>query len=316
MTVDLGDTVEVGLGVASYDAGTTMTVEFDDFGLCGSGPQVPVVPPPPGLCEPERAVDLTILLDRSGSMTATFDAVTGENRFEAAQSSLTGLVDALIAEADGSRAAFLTFEGYNNVELNLTSSVTVHSDMTSDLASVRSSITTLDSATIDPDATTPTALALHRTLEVMLANRRPSHLPILVWLTDGVPNIDSLGRGPLGYELEAIQAISLFDGLGNFLPFNEVAWSGGYNPDLETFDGEPLANAMAEIQLLKDTVPELLIYGVALQGDGMGLGAFSEDLLEFAAWYAGGRPFSAADADQLDQAILDLLADVDCEAVP
>ena len=315
VTIDMGDLLDVGFAAASY-SNDTFTAEFDNFVLCGSGAQGTVDPPPAGLCEPTRPLDIVYLLDASGSMTAEFDAVTGDNRFEAAQAALTSLNNTIITEGDGSRAAFLTFEGYYEPQLNLSSSTVEHSGLTTDLGSVSTAINNLTVLDIDPDATTPTSLALHSVLELMLSTHTPSRLPVIVLVTDGVPNIDSQGRGPLGYEIDDIQNISLMNGDGTFKSPNQVAWSGGYNQDFGTFDGEPVANAMSEIILLKDTIPDLLIYGVALQGSGMGLGSFNEDLLEFAAFYTSARPFSVTDSAGLNQAMVDLLANVDCEDVP
>lgn len=314
--IDMGDDLQVGLAVASYDASVTTTGEFDNFSLCQSGDLTPVDPPDPGVCDPLAPLDVALVLDRSGSMTATFDAVTGENRFEASQEALRTLLDALVADDNDNRASLISFAGFGDVQLNLNQSVTVHSGLTSNLSAVRDFIDDMDFTEINPDSTTPTALALHEVAAVFQGYSRPEAQKIVVLITDGVPNIDIAGKGPNGYDLAEIQDIRLIDGLGGFLSPNQVAFTGTYNTDNETFAGESLANAMSEIQLIRDSIPEALIYGVALQGDGVGLGTFNEDLLQYAAYYTSAQSFSADDSASLIDSMLDLLANVDCEDLP
>ncbi len=316
VSVDMGDNVWVGMAAASYDADTTFTATLDDFSLCQSGDQTPVEPPDPGVCDPELPLDVVLLLDRSGSMTATFDPVSGENRFEASQEALRTLLDAMLADGQDHRASLMSFAGFGSVQLNLNQSVTIHSGLTGNLSAVRALVDDMDFTEINPDSTTPTALALHEVVAQLQGYGRPNAQKVVVVITDGIPNIDIAGRGPIGYDLAEIQEVRLFDGMGGFKSKNEVAYTGHYNPDLGTFDGEPLANAMAEIELIRDSVPEALIYGVALQGDGVGLGTFNEDLLQYAAYYTSAASFSAADSSSLIDAMLDLLANVECEDIP
>ena len=316
VSVDLGDNVWVGMAAASYDANTTFTATLDNFSLCQSGDQTPIEPPDPGVCDPELPLDVVLLLDRSGSMTATFDPVSGENRFEASQEALRTLLDAMLADGQDHRASLMSFAGFGSVQLNLNQSVAVHSGLTSNLSAVRALVDDMDFTEINPDSTTPTALALHEVVAQLQGYGRPGAQKVVVLITDGIPNIDILGRGPIGYDLAEIQEVRLFDGMGGFKSKNEVAYTGHYNPDLGTFDGEPLANAMAEIELIRDSVPDALIYGVALQGDGVGLGTFNEDLLQYAAYYTSAASFSAADSGSLIDAMLDLFANVECEDLP
>ena len=226
------------------------------------------------------------------------------------------LLDALIADDNDNRAALMSFAGFGDVQLNLNQSVTVHSGLTSDLTQVRGLVDDMDFTEINPDSTTPTALALHEVVALFQGYSRPDAQKVVVLITDGIPNIDIFGQGPIGYDLSEIQEIRLFDNLGNFKSKNEVAFTGHYNPDLGTFDGQPLADAMAEIELIRDSIPDALIYGVALQGDGVGLGTFNEDLLEYAAYYTSAASFSAANSVALTDAMLKLLQNVDCEDLP
>lgn len=314
--IDMGDDLQVGLAAASYSTDVTFTAELDDFSLCQSGDLTPVTPPDPGVCDPLASLDVALVLDRSGSMTATFDPVSGENRFEASQSALRTLIDSLQVDDNNHRVALMSFAGFGDVQLNLNQAVTVHSGLTGDLSTVRNLVDDMDFTEINPDSTTPTALALHEVVALFQGYSRPGAQKVVVLITDGVPNIDIFGRGPIGYDLAEIQDVRLFDGMGGFLSANQVAYTGNYNPDLMTFDGAPLAHAMTEIQLIRDSVPEALIYGVALQGDGVGLGTFNEDLLQYAAYYTSAASYSAGDSPSLTQAMLDLLANVDCEDLP
>jgi hypothetical protein len=165
---------------------------------------------------------------------------------------------------------------------------------------------------IEAQVTTPTSIAMNETLNLLLRERNPDHLPVVVWLTDGVPNIDSAGRGPEPYDLNEIQAISLYDANGDFLSWGQVQWTGDFNPQLGTFDGEPLANTMFEIEELKNALLDSMTYGLALQGDGYALGTFNEDLLEYAAYYSGGLSRSAATGDDVTAAIREIAGDLDC----
>lgn len=312
VTIDMASDLLVGLDAASYDANLLLTAEFDDYEVCMPRIEPPTDPPPAVDCDPDQPLDVVLLQDLSGSMTSNFPGAG--NRIDATKQALLTLVDELEARGDGTRVALVTFAGFRTVAENLAGGVEVMSALTTDFSAVRSLIDTFDASMIDPESTTPTPLALRETLQLFQAQLDATHGLRTVLVTDGIPNIDIAGRGPDAYDLEEIQAISLRDTLGDFLPYGQVAWLGNFNPEIGTFDGETLANSMFEIEQLKLTFPELLIFGVAVQGDGVSLGTFNEDLLEYAAFFSGASSFSANDTAELLAAFAALGDQLRCPA--
>ena len=325
IAVDLGNTVQVGMAVASYDANVTLTAEFGGATVCRPNPLPPTDPPPAPACDPEAPLDVVYLLDLSGSMTFTLD--DGTTRLAASQQALQSLSDQLALRGDGSRAALVTFAGFRgdgSVEANLADGAVVVSGFTDDFHALDTLVQGIDPA-IPGNTPSPTALGLREALKLLLDDRASTpgastpgasnRQPAVVFLSDGIVNIDGAGRGPDEYALEDIQAIPLRDARGAFLPWTEVAWLGDFNPGLGTFDGEPLANVMFELEQLSLAVPGLLTYGIAFPGDGQGLGTYHDELMEYAAWFSGGKSFRVdATADLMD-ATDRLLRDLTCSDV-
>ena len=261
-------------------------------------------------CYADQPVDVVFVLDLSGSMTFPFAGLG--TRVAAAQAALLSLNAEVAARGDGSRVALVTFSGFQTVEQNLNEAVTIESDFTTDYAAVSGLIAGFDASSIQPTATTPTAMALEETLDLFLAGYDPTHKPAIVWITDGVPNIDSAGRGPVEYDLEEIQAIDLEDGMGGYLSWPEVSLLGNFNFSTDTFDGEVLANAMYFLEQQKVLLPDTRIFGIALQGDGVDLGTFNEDLVNYSAFISGGSAFSATNSEELDAAVNGINFDWEC----
>ena len=304
-----GETLYAGLAVSSYDADTLMTASFDTFAVCGPNDDPPVDPPEPPVCDTDVPLDVIYLLDVSGSMTAAYPGAG--SKLEAARDALLALDGELAAQAD-SRVALVTYAGFRTVEENLAGVAEVRSSLTGDLASIDTLLLELDPTGIDPGTPTAAALALDQVRELLAGYDFTDRQPVVVWLTDGIPNIDDEGRGPDVYGLEALQDISLLRPDGTFRTWGEVAWLGEFNGDLGTFDGEPLADTMRALEEMTLSVPGLKVYGVALQGDGVDLGTFNEDLLEYAAWFGSGRALSATETPALLAAIHALATDLDC----
>ncbi|MEM8964142.1 MAG: SdrD B-like domain-containing protein [Acidobacteriota bacterium] len=303
----LAGPVLVGPNVVSYDASTTLTTAFDDFQVCAPNDSQPT--PPPSACVPGADVDLIYLLDRSGSMGAAFPA--SGSKLAAAQDAIVTLNDAL-ATRGGVRAALLSFAGFDDVALNLAQSTQVESPFSTNLGALSSIVNGLDPA--DINSTTPTAIAIRETERYFGNHGDPGRSKVVVLITDGVPNIDGEGRGTAGnpiYALEEVQAISLYDVGGSFLPAGVVAWQGNYNPSVNTFDGEVLADTMVQVEELALNTGAR-VFGVAIQGDGVGLGTFNEDLLYYVSSFSNGVAYSATDADQLADALLAIATDIDC----
>ena len=306
-----GETLYAGVMVASYDAAIPFTAELADFTLCRPDGDPAYDPPAPPLCDPDRPTDAIVLLDVSGSMTAPFPGAA--DKLEAAQAAIGALSDTLSAAGDGSRMALVTYAGHpDDPARNLAEAWTVLSPLTGDVAVVDALVQALDASTIDTGTPTATALAIDALVDDLIASFDPDHQPVVIWLSDGVANIDLAGRGPSPYELEELQAISLRHADGSFRPWGAVGWSGDFNPTLGTFDGEPLANAMFELERLDRRAPETLVYGLALEGDGSGLGTSQSDLLAYGAHISGGLSFASPDLSALLAAISAVVTDLDC----
>ncbi|MEM9598665.1 MAG: SdrD B-like domain-containing protein, partial [Acidobacteriota bacterium] len=307
--IPMAPTTQVGLMGASYDADVTFTAEFDDFRICQPN-LVPVPDPSPtAVCQSGRRLDLVYLVDASGSMTSPFSGP--DSKLDVATSALVQTNDFLATNLPGSRSALVTYTGsvFSDPVFNLTQGAVVRSTLTDDLAAVNQAAQAIDQDAIHPDATTPASIALAQTNDLLTSLADPNFLPVVVWLTDGVPNIDSNGNGPLEYRLGEVSDLSIFDGPG-FRSFGSVAWLGNYNGAIATYDGEVLANVMYELEDLKLDVPELVMFGVAIQSDSN----FREDLLDYGAYLTGGQVFSVTEASALTDALAAIADSLDCGA--
>ncbi|MEM6795859.1 MAG: SdrD B-like domain-containing protein, partial [Acidobacteriota bacterium] len=302
-------TMEVGFSTSSYDASPSLTAEFDDFSLCQPNMDPAPMPPPPVACIPGRPTNVIFLLDRSGSMTFPYPGA--DSKLDAARSAIYAMNDLLASNLPGSQAALIAFSGNRDPQFNLNSSAQVLSGLTTDLDAVNQAAAAIDVGAIDPISSTPLAIALEMTTQVLQAESGDGRLPLLVWLTDTVPNVDSLGFGPSAYRFEEVSQISLLDSAGvSFRPWGEVAWEGNYNAAIDTYDGQVLGDAMREILEMKAAVPDTTIFGVAIQSDEV----FNEELMDFAATFTGGNVYSVAEADAILDAVADLVDLVDCGA--
>ncbi len=315
--IELGDVVHAGVIAASYDQSQTLAVDFDDFRVChpDDGPAAPGREAP--ICDPDAGLDVIYLLDLSESMTADFaDEANGAggSKLAAALEAVERIQGQLELRQDGTRAALITFSGVEeNPAANLADSVQVRAPLTPDLGAVGDAVRALGDADVAPLASTPTALAVRETLDVLVGAADPARQPVLIFVTDGVPNIDDEGRGPDAYTLPEIYGISLKDENQVFLPWGEVAWAGHFNGATDTFDGEPLSDTMRALEDLAAASP-VIAYGVAVHGNGVDLGTYKDDLVEYAAHVTGGRSFSASSSQGVLDAADAVLVDLDCGA--
>lgn len=310
ITLNLPATLQVGPNVTSYSATQATTATFSRFELCSPDGSALPGPGPGAACSPNRPLEILYLLDISGSMTLPYPGAP--SKIDAARAAIAQVNDVLAAQAPNTEVALIAFNGKDNPSYNLISSTRILAHFTNDYAAIEAAAATINPASIDPRTTTPTAIALKKAIEMLEAEHTPSALPIVVLFTDTVPNIDSDGYGPSQYTFNEIQNISLYDGLGNFRPFGQVAWSGNYNASRHTYDGEVLANAMYELEELRDRIADVIFYGVAIQGDGVASQVFREDLLDYGAYLTGGDVFSAANAGDLGNSLVSIINILDC----
>ncbi|MEM8930504.1 MAG: SdrD B-like domain-containing protein [Acidobacteriota bacterium] len=308
--IAMGESALVGTTATSYDTENTLTVAFDDFELCK--PNTDALPTPPDAlsCQAGRKLDVTYLVDSSGSMIAGFPGAA--SKLDAVATAIADTNAALAANFPGSRSALVSYRTpristpANNVAIG----AIVQSPLTTDLAAVTAAAQALQTVPINEDDNTPAPLGLSKTTEMLVATHDTDFLPVVVWLTDGAPNIDFAGRGPLEYRFPEILPLSIRDGVGNFLPWGDVAWLGNFNGGIGTYDGEVFANTLFQIERLKDTVADSLIIPVAIQGED----TYYEDLLAYAAEYSSTTLYTPADTASLAAAFADILATLDCGA--
>ena len=307
VSINMPDTVNVGMMAASYHATTTMTASFDNFRLCEPN-KIPLPTPPPGVvCAPGRPIDLIHVIDASGSMTNPFGP--GETKLDAVRNAMVAMHDLLEANLPGSRAALIAYSGkFNNPSYNLTSSVHLLSTLTTDLNSVDAAASAIDQGLIHPDSTTPLPFALQATTDLLLSLGNLNSLPVVVVWTDGFPNVDLNGYDALFYTNDEMRNLSLYDGSGGFIPWSQVAWMGNYNPAIGTYDGEVWARTMQKIEGLKNSVADALIYGIAIQSDSI----FKEDLLDYAAWYTSAEVLSVQNSLSLVEGLGQIVDGLDC----
>ena len=308
--IDMGAASLVGMTATSYDNLLPLVVEYDDFRLCTpNNDPAPNLPPAISCLAPQK-LDLYYVVDSSGSMTAAFPGA--DSKLAAVSDAIASANTLLGANFPGSRAALVTYRGavFSDPVYNVTQGAQVLSPLTTDLTASSNAIAAIDPTQIHPDANTPAPIALSLTTQDLVTTNAPDFLPVVVWLTDGAPNIDINGEGPLEYRFTEILPLSIRDTNNDFLPWGQVAWLGNFNGGINTFDGEVFGNTMYEIENLKDTVTDALIYPVAIHGED----TFYEDLMAYAAAYTGTQLYTVDDTDGLAAAIADILTVLDCGA--
>ena len=308
--IDMGSASLVGMTATSYDNALPLTVEYDDFRLCTpNNDPAPNLPPAISCLAPQK-LDLYYVVDSSGSMTAAFPGAT--SKLAAVADAIASANTLLGTNFPGSRAALVTYRGavFSDPVFNVTQGAQVATNLTTDLTASTNAIAAIDPTQIHPDANTPAPIALDLTTQDLVNTNAPDFLPVVVWLTDGAPNIDINGHGPLEYRFTEILPLSIRDTNNDFLPFGQVAWLGNYNGGINTYDGKVFADTMFQIENLKDTVTDALIYPVAIRGED----TFYEDLMAYAAAYTGTQLFTVDDTDGLAAAIADILTVLDCGA--
>ncbi|MEM1206858.1 MAG: SdrD B-like domain-containing protein [Acidobacteriota bacterium] len=296
--IDMGSDVLAGVGVASYDGAQPMTMEFDDWFLCRASTDL--VPPSDVACDNAPPLDTIYLMDIGGGMDEAM--ADGGTKAEAARAAIDRLQASLALRGDGSRSALVTY-GTANPASDPSTWAQVRQGLSSDASAVGSALAGLDLAAIDGNDLSTEALGLRKALEILAADADPGHRPVLVWLTNARPDIDGEARGI--YPTSA--TISLYDG-GVFRSRGDVAWTGAPVPLFGTFVGEPLADAMLEIDELRTAFPSAAIWSVVPRAAA----ALPEDLMEYAAFQTQGGVFGADTSAGLVAEMPGLLSGLTC----
>ncbi len=308
VNLDLGPDALVGLNVTSYDDQQPFTMGFNEASICQPND---VDPDPVSVgCDDQDPVDVIYLMDLSGSMARTFD---GTSKLEASRQAIHRLNDTFSTLTDGSQAALITYS-LGQFETDPAQATQVVSSFT-DFASVSTAVDGLNFGAVQPLDASPTALALAAATQLLQSAGNPAHRQVLIWFTDNLPNVDDQLNGGSVYQESEVRALSILDGVGDFLPRGEVAWLGNANilsGGTIVFDGEVLADAMAGIENLLAGFPTTRILSAVPRDDGSSSPVISEELLDYAAHQSGGAVFGGTGSDQLIEAMSDLLAEAYC----
>lgn len=307
VSVDIADTAEVGLMSASYDAATTLTSEFDNFELCQPRAERLPALPEPVACEPGRPLDIVYLLDVSGGGTSYFGwNMTQLDAYRYAIGRINGFVE---THLPGSRAALVAFRGGPAPAYNTGAGATLVSPFSSTLSDASSAANSINVLALNPSTSSPLAHGLDQVRQLLLADSDPANQPVVVLLSDGSTNVDIAGRGPQHYKNAELQALSIYDNT-SYLSVPQAGWLGGWNGPISTWDGEPLADAMAQALRLKADMPNVIVESLAVfvNMDSR------PDLLDFFADYGSGHMAAAYDLDSLDVGAYGIFDNVDCSA--
>lgn len=262
--------------------------------------------PPVGCTEQPEQLNVVYLVDISESMEWPF--VGGGDKMTAAREALSALNTHLLSDNAGHRAALITFSSAGHIEY--VAQVVQH--FTDDLTVVGDAIEGL----VSDQGATGTPLGLQKTLALLSAEGDAQYRPVVVWVTDGLPNIDLQGIGPDPYSLTALSSLRLHDEQGAFYPKETVAQMGAYHTGSEVYLGQVLADTMQMIEQLRSTFPNVLIYPIALPGDGTHDDSFSPDLLSYAAWHTQAGVFMPTDSNALHAAMQSLHQHSLCQLEP
>ncbi len=232
--------------------------------------------------------DIVYVLDLSGSMSWGY-AGSG-SRLDAAKQAIVAMNDVLEEDGTGVEAALLTWQG-------LSANLTV--DFTNDFDSISSALSPLNAG-----GGTPTAQALYATQQVLQDNVEPGRIPIVLFITDGIPTYDLDGNGYWDYY---VNDVPIINPNGGYHSSNWVRNQGAYYGWYGRHAGYPLADAMEAVDSLSNSIPDSIIHSISILGTD-----FRQDLLYYAADQGGGEYFGASNASQLAAAIQQSVYLVDC----
>ncbi|HAS46573.1 MAG TPA: hypothetical protein DCS93_39185 [Microscillaceae bacterium] len=258
--------------------------------------------PLPDLCEPP--IEVIYVLDISGSMKWEYPKTDADgktiSRFRAAQNALNFANNALSKQGVQSRAALVTFGRGKTSQ--------IVSGFTEDYQKLNEIVENLGA----PNGYTPMPRGM-RDAKELLKTRNPDKLPVIILLTDGVPNIDLEGKT---YSAKQAEKIDIYnEATQTFRSKEEVAQMGGANANNPgSFHGQPLSEVMGLMEDMKAEVSDLLIYGLGVQKDlTTNKGEFNDDILEYGAHITGALYHTVDNADEMVKAMADILLDATCK---
>ena len=232
--------------------------------------------------------DIVYVLDLSGSMNWGYGGAG--SRLDAAKDAIVQMNNVLEEDGAGVEAALLTWQGLStNLAVNFTN----------DFNSISTVVNGLSAG-----GGTPTAQALYGTKDVLLANSDPNRIPIVLFITDGIPTYDLDGNGYYDYYVNAVPIVNPY---GGFYSSNWVRNQGVYYGQYGRHAGYPLADAMVAVDDLSSSLSDLTIHSISILGTD-----FRQDLLQYAAHQGGGEYFGASNANQLAAAIQQAVYSVEC----
>jgi len=309
VAIAMPSSTEVGLMQASYDTSVTLTSEFDNFKVCQpNSATLPALPPAPD-CLYGQPLDVVYLLDASGTAAQSFPG--GPTQFAASLMAMGQLNDLLEANLPGSATAVIAFKGGPAPAYNTGAGAYELSKMTTSFEVAEEAAAAPGVPASILSTSTPLSHALSLALELFEEQASKGSKPVIVLISDGFVNVDRLGNGPSSYRTSEMQALSLISGF-SYRNVGEVGWLGNWNGPVATWDGEALANAMAEGLYLKEALPDVSIHTLGLHASAN----YRMDLLGFLADYSGGTYHDAVDTTSLSAAVTSLFGSLSCEEPP
>jgi uncharacterized protein YegL len=253
------------------------------------------IPPEPTVCPDPQPIDLVYVLDVSGSMDQLYPG--SGKKLEAAQEAIYALNDLVKTEgAAGSRVALGTFHsagrGRGRPPVYPTD-IKLVSEFTTDIDAFNAKV-----AGLDASGGTPTGEALQKLAAWLPGAWDPNHLPVVILISDGVPTVDLETYGFQDYD---VQVIDLYDDEGNFRSIADVRDSGKRYDQYGQRAGEPLADAMEQVNGLVSAMPDVTVHTIAVQATHQGI--FNDGILKYLAAQGGGEFYTAEDTDGLKESL-------------
>ncbi len=203
--------------------------------------------------------------------------------------------------------AIVSFQGGPAPAYTTGAGATVRSGLTTNFAAAEAAAAAINPATINPTTSSPLSHGLAAARQLLETTGSPAARPAVVLLGDGFVNVDRAGNGPQHYKNAEMAAISLVNGLA-YRSVGQTAWLGNWNGPIATWDGQALADAMAQGLFLKQQLPNAGLHTLGLHSDAM----YRVDLLGFLADYGAGTYQEATDPGTLAAAVDAIYGSLTC----